>query len=804
MSTRKPAAPIVAALVLLAGAAHAAVVSSVFNGRLPCVPSPGVGQACSSAGVVNRVESWDGVPLDVTVTIPPPEQNGPFPLIVDLHGFGQGKSPSELEQLVPQGYIVLIYSARGQHFSCGSVASRQLDPTLSNPNACMQRGWSRLADARYEVRDTQYLAGLLVDQGLARPDIGVTGISFGGGQSLTLAALKNRMMLPDGSLVPWLSPGGVPMSIAAAAPLIGWSDLASALVPNGRTLDYRALNPYGPRGGVMKKSYVDVLYDVGVPTAFYPPAGADPDADIDAWKTRLDQGEPYDDDPLLQHAIGEITSHHSAYYIDDSIPPAPLFIYDASTDDIMPFVQAIRFYRKTKSLYPGAEISLQFLDGFAHPRGNLGSPMRTVTYNRVMQHLRRHLDGSGAPLPGVEVYTQACNGSAQVGPLTAADWDSIHPGEVRLSDAGPKSFDSSGGDAANAAVDDPVGATFATACRTVPSSADDPGAATYRLAAAACTYTLMGFPTVIADLNVVGDFAEIAARLWDVAPDSTQSLVTHGLYRPRLDNLGPQAFQLEPAGWQFTAGHVAKLELLGQSAPYGRASNGTFTITVSNLELRLPVLETAGTCGAQTPAPPVLPPSGAEGGTTTTTVVGTTTTTTLISPSAQTVRGKRFVLRAPGAPDQRKVVGRAKEPSSDNVLLGNPVANGASLQVIANGGTDSSQIFSLPKEGWRGTATHGYRYSNRIPGGAVRSASIRRTSNGVFLIKVAVNGRYGAVSVVPPNPGTDGGFILTFDGIHRYCVAFGSAAGGVEGADNATAWSVRNPSGQMCPAPAGP
>ncbi len=804
MSMRKPLGSLVAAFVLLAGVAHAAVVSSVFNGRVPCVPSPGLGQACSSAGVVNRVESWDGVPLDVTLTIPPPEQNGPFPLIVDLHGFSAGKTPSELEQLVPQGYVVLIYSARGQHFSCGFVESRGPDRTLSNPDVCMQRGWTRIADARYEVRDTQYLAGLLVDQGLVRPDIGVTGISFGGGQSLTHAALKNRTMLPDGTLVPWLSPGGVPMSVAVAAPLIGWSDLASALVPNGRTLDYRALNPYGTRGGVMKKSYVDVLYDAGVPTAFYAPAGADPDADIDAWKARLDQGEPYDDDPLLQQATQELMVHHSGYYIDDSIPPPPLFIYDAFTDDIMPGVQSLRYYNKTKSLHPTADISIQFLDGFAHPRGNLGSPMRPITYNRVQQHLVRHLSGTGAPLPAVEVYTQACNGSAQTGPFTAADWAGIHPGEVRLADAAPKAFDSAGGDPANAAVDDPVGATFSTACRTVPTSADDPGAATYRVPAAACTYTLMGSPTVIADLEVAGDYAEIAARLWDIAPDGTQSLVTHALYRPRLDNLGPQVFQLEPNGWQFTTGHVAKLELLGQSAPYGRASNGTFAITASNLELRLPVLETAGTCGAQTPAPPVFPPTGPEGGTTTTTVVGTTTTTTVMPPSAQTVLGKRLVLRNPGAADQRKVVGRAKEPNSDNVVLGNPVANGASLQIIANGGTSSSQSFSLPKEGWRATGTLGYRYSNRIPGGAIRSASIRRTASGIFLIKVVANGRYGAVSVVPPNPGADGGFVLTFDAIHRYCVGFGGVAGGAEGPDNATGWSVRNPSGQMCPTPAGP
>ena len=68
--------------------------------------------------------------------------------------------------------------------------------------------------------------------------IGVTGVSYGGGQSVQLAVLRDRVRLPDGSYAPWLSPGGRPMRIAAAAPVIPWSDLVYSLVPNGRTLDY--------------------------------------------------------------------------------------------------------------------------------------------------------------------------------------------------------------------------------------------------------------------------------------------------------------------------------------------------------------------------------------------------------------------------------------------------------------------------------------------------------------------------------------------------------------------------------------
>jgi hypothetical protein len=91
-----------------------------------------------------------------------------------------------------------------------------------------------------------------------------------------------------------------------------------------------------------------------------------------------------------------------------------------------------------------------------------------------------------------------------------------------------------------------------------------------------------------------------------------QTLVTHTLYRPRTDNRGQQVFQLHPNAWRFAAGHVAKLELLGQSSPYGRASNGVFTVTVGRLELRPAGARVASGRVVQSPASAVLPPTAAE------------------------------------------------------------------------------------------------------------------------------------------------------------------------------------------------
>ena len=52
-------------------------------------------------------------------------------------------------------------------------------------------------DDRYEVRDAQYLLSVLADEGLVEPTkIGATGVSYGGGISIALGALRNREMEP--------------------------------------------------------------------------------------------------------------------------------------------------------------------------------------------------------------------------------------------------------------------------------------------------------------------------------------------------------------------------------------------------------------------------------------------------------------------------------------------------------------------------------------------------------------------------------------------------------------------------------
>ena len=615
---------------LLAAPGAQADITSVFGGAVSCTPNPTdqvreCGTGSSSGDTVrSTAPSWDGTPIDVNVALPPASAgDGPFPLIIVGHGYGGEKigfgnpnTTSGLRRFTSRGYAVFAMTDRGFHQSCGRDNAIAAAP----PGAC-DNGYIHLMDDRYEIRDAQFLAGELADEGVVDGQkVGATGGSYGGGLSLQLATLKDRTMLPDGSLVPWTSPGSdLPMRIAGAAPDIPWTDLANSLMPNGATLDYLADSPYGGgRVGIEKQSLVAGLYLQGGLVGKYCgtapfPACTNPEADIVAWKTRLDAGEPYDGDPFISGAFNEITAHHSAYYIDRSEPPAPLLISNGFTDDLFPADEAIRFFNRTRSQYPTAPLSLFFGD-FGHPRSANKSADSTARDNAQNAWLDYYVKGTGSvPFQGATAFEMTCPKTVPSGgPVQAGSWAGFERGEVRLHSRPTRTISPTGG--SNSVDDALFGAQSSDPCKTAPAT-DLPGVATYRLQAAKGTgYTLMGSPTVVAKISSLTINSELAARLLDVAPDGTETLVDRQLFRP-IAGVARQVFQLHPSGHLFAAGHVAKLELLPKDSAgellnsYGRIANHQGDITVSNLDLRIPVLEGPGASGGQVKAssPKALP-----------------------------------------------------------------------------------------------------------------------------------------------------------------------------------------------------
>jgi hypothetical protein len=168
-----------------------------------------------------------------------------------------------------------------------------------------------------------------------------------------------------------------------------------------------------------------------------------------------------------------------------------------------------------------------------------------------------------------------------------------------------------------------------------------------------------------------------------------------------------------------------------------------------------------------------------------------------IAPTPRLVTGQAYLVEDPRPgvePALRRIVVRAKEarPGDGDSIIGDPTAGGASIEIIANGGTPTRQTFRMPASGWkrmpanRASPPVGYRYRDPSPGknGPVWSALIAAPASGGFRFKVSILGRNGPgpqphVTVVPPNPGTDGGAIFTIEETGAsYCMSFGGAAGG--------------------------
>src|ERR1700677_2662605 len=293
---------------LLAPSAANAAITSVFSGAVTCTTqgagaSEGQRWCGNTAGTT--VPTWDGTPIDVSVAFPPASGTDTnYPVVGVYHAWGSTKilpSSATAQRWLKLGYAVFSMTDRGWGSSCGSPSK----PANTLKAAPCENGFIHLISRKYEVRDAQYLLGLLAEEGVINPqEIGATGESYGGGMSTQLGSLKDRVELLNGELIPWVSPGGKPMKIAATAPEWPWTDLAQSLQPNGSNLDYVAEAPYsGMLGnhefGIERRAWTEDLYLDGVLlAAYYPAPPAEPEANITEWYNFNATGGPYNGKPL--------------------------------------------------------------------------------------------------------------------------------------------------------------------------------------------------------------------------------------------------------------------------------------------------------------------------------------------------------------------------------------------------------------------------------------------------------------------------------------------------------------------------
>jgi predicted acyl esterase len=586
-------------LVSLAVAAAALAVpgAAVASPDAPfghaCTPQNGV-RFCPTASDDQRVPSFDGLPMDVDVTLPA-GGTAPYPTIIMLHGFPGSKESFEATTpegkdahtyhwnntwFAQNGYAVVNVSSRGFGRSCGVADSRTAP-------AC-DRGWFHpVADQRYELHDFQHLLGLLVDEGVTNPDaIGATGTSMGGGATMQLAFLENRIRNVNGTLSPWTSPAGKPIRLQAAYPRWGYSDLGYSLIPNGRALDYGV--PLKPESvtpvGVVKSSVFNALA-AGGQLGFTAPEGADPTADLTGWLKLVNAGEPYGQ---AATALAEQTATFKSATGIPGTTTVPLLIMIGWTDVVFPAIEAIRPYNRLRlATDDTADVRLQIGD-LGHFTGGNPREQYEEFNDSSLNFFDRHLKGEGPapPLGTVTAFLQGCpKGSAGSSPIFASSYPRLARGNMVLLKRSGR-VTSKGGSAVSAAAADPV--KNPDRCLKVQGGATT---GTTVLSRTSPGFTMIGLPRVVATVETKGRFGQLDALLWEVTGPRArrrQRLVDFGVYRLRENQKGRIVFQLQGNGYRFAKGSTIKLELRGRTPNLYRPSSKSFRVELEDISFEIP------------------------------------------------------------------------------------------------------------------------------------------------------------------------------------------------------------------------
>lgn len=592
------------ALAVLLGLAAAPVLAGPLGTTGTDTTSP---DGVAYTKYTGLVRTFDDVPLDCDLTVP----QGPIvprPLVVMLHGWGGSKTDWESDTiasanadadhynnvaLVARGYAVLNYTARGFHGSCGPGAPA--DPACTH-------GWTHLADRRFEVRDTHHLVGLLVDAGVADArHVGVTGGSYGGGQSWLLALEADRVSVASAAdveqvtLVPWTSPAGVPIHLAVAIPKYPWSDLAHALMPNGRAADGVILadgNRLDPIG-IMKQSYVSGLFALGATSAQYAPPGVDPTADLVTQYAAIQAGEPYSSaNPVLANSLHQVTTWKSPFYQDALLKAdvarrdeVPVLDVQGWTDALFPEVEGIAMVNKVRAADRRWPLAVWIADvghSIAQNKASDWGPINTLA-NAFLDH---YLAGIG-PNPTGAFRTRLTTCDASVGPVfTASAWPNVAKRRLVLTSASVQTTTSAPTDQPAGVATDPI-AQGAGCIMRAAGDPDLPGAAAWTFPVARDA-VLLGEPIVTTPATLTGAEGEVDGRLWDVAPDGSRTLVTRGGYRVAAGGPTTIRLALDGNGWRFARGHTIRLELTQNDAPYLRIENLPSTISYAGVRLDLP------------------------------------------------------------------------------------------------------------------------------------------------------------------------------------------------------------------------
>jgi predicted acyl esterase len=538
-----------------------------------------------------QIPSFDGIGLDTDLSFRA-GATAAAPTIVMLHGWSGDKTDWEADSLAgdgadswhwnnvwfaEHGWVAVNYTARGFQQSCGTA----------DPDANCAGGYTHLAQRGFEARDSQVILGKLVDARIADPGVlAATGGSYGGGQSWLLA-----------TSLPWRSPHGVRLQLAAAVPKYPWTDLLDSLLVSGRATD----RPDQSRShleplGVPKESYIDGLYATGraVGQGRYDEDPSHPGTNLDLQYQLVQSGEPYEQKPNIDEVLASFRSRSPYYaqaYFDavhaHRIPEVPVFSIQGWTDPLFPAVQTLQMRRRLQAADPHYPVQMAFADvGHSNAQNPPAQwrPLNTLAW----RFLRAHVLGRARVAPGQQAYAfrTRCTGLSKPQVPVAGTWAALTRG-VALASGGAGTTTSADQNPDEGRADDPIANS---GCLTANESQNDPLQAYYRWRPPSGGLALLGLPAVQFHYDLTGQDATVTFKLWDVDPGGTKTMAGRGVYRLSTAHGDPASgvlrTQLFGNDWLFPAGHTIELQIGQVDAPTWRPDNLPSSLSISDVHVR--------------------------------------------------------------------------------------------------------------------------------------------------------------------------------------------------------------------------
>jgi predicted acyl esterase len=550
-----------------------------------------------------EIASFDGIGIDTDLSFPTGATT-PLPTVLMLHGWGGDKTDWEAASPAGNGadtwhwnnvwfaehrWVAVNTTARGFMESCG----------VSDQDANCTNGYTHLAQRGFETKDSQTVLGKLVDAGIADgSQLASTGGSYGGGQSWLLA-----------TSLPWKSPAGRTLQLAAAVPKYPWTDLLDSLLTSGRATDgVDQSRSHQEPLGVPKESYIDGLYAIGRAQAQgrYDQNPNDPGTDIDQQIALVQSGEPYDQKPNIDQIVASFRSR-SPYFADAyfaavkarRVREVPVFSIQGWTDPLFPAVQTLQMWRKLQAADPHYPVQMAFGDiGHSNAQNPPAQwhPLNTLAW----RFLRAHVLGQTRVAPRAQAYSfrTKCPASSKPQVAVAGTWAALTRG-VAVATGQDGTTTSADQNPNEGQADDPIAHG---GCLTADDSQDDPAQTYSRWKAPSNGLALLGLPAVQFHYDLTGQDATVTFKLWDVGAAGTKTLVGRGVYRLSTAHGDPASgvLQTELNGndWLFPAGHTIELQIGQVDAPMWRPDNEPSSLAISAVHVRFPT-HRAGTVTLQ-------------------------------------------------------------------------------------------------------------------------------------------------------------------------------------------------------------